>query len=323
LKSRTPTATYCTSGVRKTHNQNILLAIIFMKVRVLFTIVILASLGRLNGQTNDSAKVVISHIFFCIDSVTYQNLFKSDFIAKTFAYCRESSSKTTTDSWTGKYLLGRRSYVEVFAVNDKKPQPELGDKFADAAIVFRTKKPGDIHKIDSEVKADKHDTHLELMKYESDGKTIPFNYNLYLSNVTLQEVFRAYVEEFTTDFLELCGFDESDIKEGITAEQFGEKRRGGKYEKLFDNIKKIELTLRREEFDYLAESLKYFGFTQIGNLFTNGGLQISCSLQQNRTYKLKAIHFTLLSKVDSTRIEISKNLTFKASGTTGSFEFNY
>jgi hypothetical protein len=294
-----------------------------MKIRVLFTIVILASFGRSNGQTNDSAKVVISHIFFCIDSVTYQNLFKSDFISKTFAYCSESSGKTTTDSWTGKYFLGRRSYIEVFSVNDKKPQPALGDKFGDAAIVFRTKKPGDIHKIDSEIKAGKHDTHLELMKYESDGKTIPFNYNLYLSNVTLQEVFRPYVEEFTTDFLKLCGFSESDIKEGITPEQFGEKRRGRKYEKLFDNIEKIELILRREEFDYLAATLKYLGFTQIGNRFSNGSLEINCALQQNRTYKLKAIHFTLLSKAENTRIEISKNLTFKANGATGSFEFNY
>jgi hypothetical protein len=161
------------------------------------------------------------------------------------------------------------------------------------------------------------------MKYESDGKIVPFNYNLYLSNGTLQETFRPYVEEFTRGFLKSCGFSESEINAGVTAEQFGEKRRGKKYEKLYDNIEKIELTLTQKEFDYLAESLKYFGFSQIGNQFSNGDLEIICSIQQNRRYKLKAIHFTLLSKTEDTTIEVSKNLIFKASGTAASFEFNY
>jgi hypothetical protein len=294
-----------------------------MKNCILLTIILVAGFCRLSSQTSDSVKVAISHIFFCVDSVTYQHLYKSDFIAKTFAYSTESSSKTLTDSWTGKYLTGRQSYIEVFEVNDKKPQPQLGDKFGDASIVFRTKKPGDIDKIEERIKADKRNTHLELMKYESNGKIIPFNYNLYLSSDVLQEVFRPYVEEFTADFLKLCGFSESEIKAGVTPEQFGEKRRGKKYEKLYDNVVKIELTLTREEFDYLAESLKYFGFSQTGNRFTNGELEIICSVQQNRRYKLKAIHFVLLNKTDDITIDISKNLTFKASGTTASFEFNY
>jgi len=294
-----------------------------MKIRILLAIVLITSFGRVSSQPNDSVKVLISHIFFCVDSITYQNLFKHDFIAKEFAYSRESSSKTLTDSWTGKYLMGRQSYIEVFAVNEKKTQPELGDKFGDAGIVFRTTKPEDINKIDARIKADKRDTHLELMKYESDGKIIPFNNNLYLSNVALQETFRPYVEEFTADFLKLCGFSEDDIKAGVTTEQFGDKRRGKKYERLYDNIEKIELALTNEEFEYLASSLKYFGFSQTGNRFINGGLEIICSLQQNRKYKLKAIHFALLNKTEDVTIEISKNLIFKASETTASFEFNY
>lgn len=294
-----------------------------MKTFILLTIGLLASPGRVHSQPNDSTKVVISHIFFCVDSVTYQNLFNSDLVAKEFAYSSESSGKTTTDSWTGKYLLGRRSYIEVFATNDKKSQPQLGDKFGDAAIVFRTKKTDDIHKIDARIKAGKRDTHFEVMKHESGGKIIPFNYNLYLSDVALQETFRPYVEEFTAEFLKLCGFSDNEIKAGITTEQFGEKRRGKKYEKLFDNIEKIEVALTQKEFDYLAESLKSFGFTQTGDRFANGELEITCSIRDNRSYKLKAIHFSLLSKTENANIEISKNLTFKASGMTASFEFNY
>ena len=294
-----------------------------MKTRVLFAIVLVASFGRVNSQVNDSAKVVISHVFFCVDSLTYQNLFKHDFIAKQFAYSSESSNKTLTDSWTGKYLMGQQSYIEVFEPNDKKALLQLGDKFGDVGLVFRTKKPGDIHKIDTSVKADKRDTHLELMKYETDGKTIPFNYNLYLTNGDLEETFMPYVEEYTTDFLKLRGFTEREIKSGITEQQFRAKRRGKNYEKLFDNIEKIELILTQKEFEYLAETLKYIGFSRTGHRFTNNGLEILCSVQENRKYKLKAIYFSLLAEPESITIEISKNLTFSASGRKASFQFNY
>ena len=123
--------------------------------------------------------------------------------------------------------------------------------------------------------------------------------------------------------MKLCGFSESEIKRGITEEQFREKRRGKKYEKLYDNIEEIELTLTNEEFEYLTETLKYFGIIQTGHRFANNILEIICYIQKKRKYKIKAIHFTLLSNTDDTTVEISKNLTFKANGAKASFQFNY
>jgi hypothetical protein len=294
-----------------------------MKIRVFLTLIFVACFGQLFSQPKDSVKVVVSHILFCIDSITYQNLFHHEFIAKVFANTRELSSKTLTDSYTGKYLMGRQSYIEVFKPDYKEGKPELGDKFGDVGLVFRTKKPGEINKIDQLIRSDKKDANLKLMEYEDSGKIIPFNQNLYLSNAGLQETFRPYVEEFTVEFLKLCGFNESEIKSGITEEQFREKRRGKKYEKLYDNIEKIELILTKDEFEYLAETLKYLDFSQNGYRFTDNGLEISCSVQQNRSYKLKAIHFKLLNQTEDINIEISKNLTFRASGLKASFQFNY
>ena len=293
-----------------------------MKIRVFITLIFFACFGQLFGQPKDLVPVVVSHIFFCVDSVTYQNLFHHEFIAKVFANTRELFSKNLTDSYTGKYIMGRQSYIEVFKPDYKEGKPELGDKFGDVGLVFRTKKP-EINKVDQLIRADKRDANLKLMEYEDSGKIIPFNQNLYLFNAELQETFRPYLEEFTVEFLKLCGFDESEIKSGITEEQFREKRRGKKYEKLYDNIEKVELTLTDKEFEYLAETLKYFGFAQTGYQFTNNSLEIICSIQQKRKYKLKAIHFTLLNNTDDITLEVSKNLTFKASGEKASFEFNY
>ena len=293
-----------------------------MKIRVVITFVFLSCFGQLFGQPKDPVTVVVSHIFFCIDSITYQNLFHHEFIAKVFANTRELSSNTVTDSYTGKYLMGRQSYIEVFKPDLKKGKPELGDKFGDVGLVFRTTKPG-IDKIDQIIKADKKDASLKVLEYEDSGTIIPFNQNLYLSNAGLQETFCPYVEEFTTGFLKLCGFNETEIKSGITEEQFREKRRGKKYEKLYDNIEKVELALTDKEFEYLAETLKYFGFSRTGYRFTNNTIAIICSIQKKRKYKLKAIHFTLRNKADNIIVEVSKNLTFRARGRKASFEFNY
>ena len=294
-----------------------------MKSRAFLTILLLARFLPAISQPANSVKVDINHVFFCVDSITYNNLFKDDFIAKIFADTRELSNKTLTDSWTGKYLFGRDSYIEVFAPNSKKTNPELGDKFGDVGIVFKTKLLGDIHKINLSMKADNRDTHLKTNESEFDGKIIAFNYNLFLSDSDLQESFCPYVEEKTADFLKFCGFNESEIKSEITAEQFREKMRHKKFDKLYDNIERIELTLTHREFEYLAETLKYFGFSRTGHRFTNKRLEIICSIQQNRKYKLKAIHFTLLNKTEDIKIEVSKNLTFIATGARASFEFNF
>ena len=173
------------------------------------------------------------------------------------------------------------------------------------------------------VKADKKNTIFKLIEYEDSGKIIPFNQNLYLSGSVLQETFRPYVEELTVEFLKFCGFTDSEIKSGITEQQFREKVRGKKYEKLYDNIEKIELILTKDEFQYLAELLKYLDFSQTGYRFTNNGLEISCSVQEDRSYKLKAIHFRLLKETAEIKIEISENLSFRASGMKASFQFTY
>lgn len=295
-----------------------------MKIKVSFILLLFVCLGQSFNQPKDTVKVVVSHIFFCIDSISYQNLFHDEFVAKIFANTREQSTKTLTDSYTGKYLMGRQSYIEVFEPVPKKGKPELGDKFGDVGLVFRTKKPGDINKVDQVIKDDKKIATLKLIEYEDSGRIIPFNQNLYLAHAGLQETFRPYVEEFTVEFLKLCGFNEGEIRSGITEEQLREKWRGKKYEKLYDNIEKIELMLTRDEFEYLAETLKYLDFSQNGYRFANDGLEISCSVQQNRTYKLKAIHFKLLNKISEVKkTDISKNLTFTASGIKASFQFNY
>ena len=292
-----------------------------MKSRNLLTLIFAAFFAKSFAQEKDSIPVVISHIFFCVDSVTYKNLLNHDFIAKIFADSREMSSKTITDSWTGKYLNGRQSYIEVFPTNESKAQPELGDKYGDLAIVFRTRKSGIINQIDQQMRANGKTPQLKFMEYEDSGKIIRFNQNLYLSNVELQETFRPYVEEFTVEFLKLFGFNESEIHLGISEEQFRERRRGRKYDKLFDNIEKIELLLTKQEFQYLAETLKYLDFSQIGYRFINNELEITCAIDPKRSYKLKAVHIKLLRRTENINIEISKNLIFRANGTQAAFYF--
>src|SRR6188768_3701368 len=135
-------------------------------MRFLLTIIFIAFFQKLISQAIDSIKVDINHIFFCIDSVSYENLLKHEFLAKTFANTRELSSKTLTDSYTGKYIFGRNSYIEIFASNSYKgSSPQLGDKFGDVSVVFKTAKWGDLDKINSLISSDKKSFRFEPTQY--------------------------------------------------------------------------------------------------------------------------------------------------------------
>jgi hypothetical protein len=68
----------------------------------------------------------LNHAFATVDAVTAEAIRNSDFL-KRFANVEVRTTTGTRDSWTGRYLYGRQTYIEFFApadfsINDK-PAP--------------------------------------------------------------------------------------------------------------------------------------------------------------------------------------------------------
>lgn len=278
----------------------------------------------LHSQCEGQNNVDINHIFFCVDSTTYNKLFENETITQLLANTRESSTKTLTESWTGKYIFGRNSFIEIFSEGSYAGgEPSLGDKFADLGIAFKTKILGDIEILKEKMEVEHIPKHFETTEFESNGKYIKWNHILFINNPSIQNNFRPYVEEKAKDFLLMRGFSEQDISKELTEEVYREKLRGKKYDKLFDTIEKIKLLITREEFTYLSETLKLFGFSQKGNKFTDGRCEVTCKIEPERKFRVKEIQIHLLDKIEKTHIKISDHLDFKANKYSGRFIFKY
>lgn len=288
---------------------------------IVLTAIFTLYLGQALSQTGGFE---INHIFFTVDSLTYNELLKDEFLTKVLANTREFSSTTLADSWTGKYIYGKNSFIEVFSqAKVKNNNLQLGDKFSDLAIVFKTKKSGDMDKFKGLLDSLKVSTKFETTEFVSNGQIHKGNYILFIDRPLLHDNFRPYVEEKTKELLLSRGFTENEIIQEISEEKFREKLRGRKFDKLFDKIKGIDLKLTNNEFNYLAETLKYLGFLQRGHIFSNEELVIKCQINENSRFRIDRIEISLCDKITSKEIIISNHLTLLIQEKVAQFIFNY
>ena len=94
-----------------------------MKRALFFIILFIQIYGNANAQSK--LQVDCNTIFIGIDSLTYDALFSNKYIKDTLFICRQVSSQTNKDAYTGKYLIGKSATIEFFR---PKPIGKLGDK---------------------------------------------------------------------------------------------------------------------------------------------------------------------------------------------------
>lgn len=293
-----------------------------MVVKCRLTVILVLCLGQAFSQTK--GLVEINHVFFTVDSLTYSELFRNDFLTNALALTRESSSATKTDRWTGKYVYGRNAFLEFFsAPKVRNPNPQLGDKFADLGMAFKTRKSGDIDKLKRLMDSLKLPVHFETTESELEGKPYRWNHILFIARPRIQDSFRPYVEEKTKDLLRLRGFTEEEISRELTEEMFREKVRGRKYARLFDRIRSLELNLTEEELVYLGQTLQCLGFSQKGYTFSDGELEIKYFISDNVRFRVRSIGLSLSEKVEPNQWRISEHLTLTTEGQLAALTFIY
>lgn len=278
------------------------------------------------GQTYSQTKglVEINHVFVTVDSTTYHELFRNDFLTNVLALTRESSSATKNDSWTGKYIYGRNAFLEFFsAAKVRNLDAQLGDRFADLGLAFKTRKSGDLDRLKRRMDSLKLPIHVETTEAEVEGKPYKWNHILFVDRPQLHDNFRPYVEEKTKDLLRLRGFTEEEISQELTEEAFRERVRGRKYTRLFDRIRSIQLNLTAEEFGYLGETLHGLGFSQKEHTFSNGELLIECSVSKEVRFRIRSIELSLSEHVVANQWRIGHHLTLITEGQVARFTFNY
>jgi len=199
--------------------------------------------------------VEFNHLVVTLDAESVEAVTESEFIKNEF--CNLSRRKTEADgeSWTGTYLYGKRSYIELFA-----PGGAEGVREGHSGIGFSTVQIGEIDKIEEHLKKSAPgQINRGLRIRKMDNGEIPWFH--YISIEPPKDSgFTSWLMEFHPDYLVQKGIklDESGFVDRSALLRPG---RGYETERLlFDDISAVELELTPAEHKYLRLLMRVFGY---------------------------------------------------------------
>lgn len=74
-----------------------------------FILLLILHTSQIFGQ-NNNPKIVLNHLMIVLDSATYQEILKSNFLSSNLAFSYEKKLK----GYSGFYLIGQDNYIEIF-----------------------------------------------------------------------------------------------------------------------------------------------------------------------------------------------------------------
>ena len=270
----------------------------------LFSLYFLGIASLLFGQQKNQMDV--NTIFICIDSVSYQNIFKNPFIRNSLFVCREQTTKTTEESYTGKYAIGKSATLEFFQpVKENK----FGNHLGDFGIEFKTRKLGTLNTLIANVK--KPNSFKEALKTVPDDQEKPLPW--YKEYTSGNENYELSILEYQKEYLESLDFSASQINTAMTFSEFNEKLSNGKkYPRLFDQLQSIELIIGKNDLEKLKEFSEFTGLTASKNQFSNSDFSIKYRIDKNQKgIKVQKISFSLLSSQKERTIKVSDKIVFR------------
>ena len=263
--------------------------------------------------------VYLNHLYIVLDSNTYNKIVDSSYLTQYLGNIKVSAQKTSHDAWTGKYFYGANGYFEFFSTEGYK-NAVVGD----CGFGFMTTQMNDIWKIEKYWKQNSKDSiERDTTFFLSGNASEPWFYSLSLLNADSVQPLNTWLMENTPEELKATGFSEIEIKAPITWQAYAEKRAKKAFTKSFNRITAVELSINKNELDYLEKSLLGLGLKKNGNVFSNEYIKIQYSLDERFAVRLKKVHTSLTKTLPDNNIIISNQLTVSIHANEATWAFKY
>ncbi len=278
-----------------------------------------------NNESNFEENIRFNHLYIVIDDSTYNNLFDCIQILDDFSYNKEQTVNTGERAWSGKYLFGKHQYLEIF-----KPEGDKKERFGELGLGFITDKSGTLSSVRNEWKRKKERTSYSDRKIVREGRSYPL---FQLANIEQSDSVRVFswLMEYQKKEMKSVGFTNQDLKEVISWEEYSVHRRATdqkinadsvKFEKAFDRVTQLHLTLTQYELESLKKSLLYFGFTEKGNSLISKYITINYKISQHKGFVLNQIDFKLIGSMKQGTYRYKK-LEFRINENSANLKFLY
>ncbi len=256
-------------------------------------------------------------IFICVDSSSYEKIFKNSFIKDTLFVCRENTSATNQETYTGKYAIGQSATLEFFKPTNS---PNIGDQLGDWGIEFKTRKLGELTQLQSIINKNKVKVDTVTTTITEDSVAIAW----YKSIGIKEDRHQLSIIEYQKEYLQLLGFSEEEMSQPMTYEQFNSKLSNGRnYPRQFKKIKSISVVIDKKQLKTLQDFCTLNRLSHKNHTFSNEEFSINYELVSVPSkFPVRKIEIALLSKQKSRNIKLSEALVLKVNADTASLIFN-
>ncbi|MGZ2369629.1 DUF5829 family protein [Ancylomarina sp. YFZ004] len=277
------------------------------------------------SKTNYKKNIRFNHLYVVIDDSTFNNLFDCMKMLDDFSYNKEQTVHSDKKSWTGKYLFGRHQYLEIF-----NPTGDKKDKIGELGLAFRTDKLGTLNAIRDHWNKTKENITYSERKIKRKGKLYPWFNFLSLKHSDSLRIF-SWLMESPKEELMSVGFNRDDLKNVISWDKYAVYRRttdlnisadSVEYNKSFNRITQLHLTLTQSELESLKNSLSDFGFTESDNKLISQDITINYKILTSKQFVLNQIDFDLACPMKQGTYYCN-NIEFKVNENSAHLRFMY
>ncbi|MEQ8383569.1 MAG: DUF5829 family protein [Coleofasciculus sp. A1-SPW-01] len=141
--------------------------------------------------------IEFNHLYITLDTDTLESIAQSEFINQLFCTVSRDTVETDTESWSGTYLRGKHTYLELFP-----PGGAEGLQEGFSGIGFNTQQDGQLDSVAEKLRGlSAKETFSDLRVRQTESGKIPWFHYLTL-NPSEREAFAAWLMEFHQDYLE-------------------------------------------------------------------------------------------------------------------------
>ena len=279
-----------------------------------FTLLIVLCPMFFFGQVADKKlSLDLNTVFVTIDTGSYSKLFENSFVKDTLFLCRNNSTSTDKEEYSGKYLIGKSATIEFFTTINKTA---TGDTFGDVGIEFKTRKINQLQLFEN------NNTTTDTTFFQTDSLKISWYKNLTLTLPSPH--LEVSLLEYQKKYLRYLGFSEAEMNTEMTYDKYNSILSGGKkYPRKFNSIKAIEVILDTKELSYLIKSIENLGGIANHKKLQLNETTIYYHLSNKKHFRIKKITIDLTEAVPAKTIVISKNIKIKTKEKIAEIRFNY
>lgn len=267
--------------------------------------------------------IMFNHLYVVVDSATYQMLSNDDEFLSRFSGVAVSKSDTKDESWEGKYLYGKGHYLEIF-----QPGGYPGAKAGDVGLGFMPTKLGTLDSLYELWKAGTDSVDRKERTIIEDGVTYPWFTALSLMDLDSLQL-RVFLMENAREDMEYAGFTEKDLEREISYWEYMRYYRAKsrktspdsvEFDKLFEKVIAIHLSVGEKELVLLSKHLTDFDFERKGTMFHGNDINVFVQPLGEDGVTLDEIDFKLTDSIAKAEYHYNK-LDVKVDGRKASFLF--